>query len=202
MSEKIIKIMSFFYPNDLFLLLGKLNQRLKMEHIRRKLKIKGNARIVSPCWIHGREYIVIGDGFRAEAGLVLGAYDNLNGKKYSPQLVIGENVNLGFWNRITCCNEITIGNNVLCAGKVFITDHFHGDTQKVDFSIPPIERELYSKGKVVIEDNVWIGEGVVILPGVRIGEGAIIGANAVVTKDIPPRSIASGVPARVQKKLS
>ena len=201
MSEKIIKIISYLYPYKLIEFFGKVNQRLKMEHLKRNLNIKGKARIMTPCWISGKKYITIGEGFRAEAGLVLGVYDNFQGKTYLPKLTIGENVHLGFWNRITCCNEIVIGNNVLCAGKVFITDHFHGYTKKIDFNVPPVERELYSKGRVVIEDNVWIGEGVVVLPGVKIGEGAIIGANAVVTKDIPPRSIAAGVPAKVQQKI-
>ena len=53
--------------------------------------------------------------------------------------------------------------------------------------------------EVVIGDDVWIGERVIIMPGVHIGSGSIIGANAVVTHDIPPYSIAGGVPARVIK---
>jgi acetyltransferase-like isoleucine patch superfamily enzyme len=53
----------------------------------------------------------------------------------------------------------------------------------------------------VIEDNVWIGESVVILPGVTIGKNSIIGANAVVTKSIPENSIAGGNPARIIKKI-
>jgi acetyltransferase-like isoleucine patch superfamily enzyme len=62
-----------------------------------------------------------------------------------------------------------------------------------DESLHP--RKLFSKGPVVIEDDVLIGENVSILPGVRIGKASIIGAGAVVTKDIPPFSIAKGVPA-------
>lgn len=58
---------------------------------------------------------------------------------------------------------------------------------------------IYSKGAIVIGDNVWIGEKAAILAGVTIGEGAIIGANAVVTKNIPPYSIAAGIPARIIK---
>jgi galactoside O-acetyltransferase len=55
---------------------------------------------------------------------------------------------------------------------------------------------------VVIEDNVWIGSKVVILPGVRIGSRAVIGAGSVVTKDIPPRCVAAGNPARVLRHLT
>jgi lipopolysaccharide O-acetyltransferase len=53
----------------------------------------------------------------------------------------------------------------------------------------------------IIEDNVWLGEFVSILPGVTIGKGNIIGANSVVTQDIPPYSIAVGTPARVAKRF-
>lgn len=55
---------------------------------------------------------------------------------------------------------------------------------------------------LLIDDNVWIGENVVVLSGVHIGKGSIIAANAVVTKDIPPYSMAVGVPAKVIKTLS
>ena len=60
-----------------------------------------------------------------------------------------------------------------------------------------MKRKVVSKGAVVIDDNVWIGDKVSIMPGVHIGEGSIIAANAVVTKNIPPYSIAAGVPAKV-----
>jgi acetyltransferase-like isoleucine patch superfamily enzyme len=62
-------------------------------------------------------------------------------------------------------------------------------------------RPLISKGEVVIGDNVWIGEGAMILPNVHIGEHAIIAANSVVTKDIPAYSIAAGVPAKIIKHI-
>lgn len=201
MNKWIIDCAIFLYPHKLLESIKKVIQFLKSENIKRELKIEGNAKFGIPCWIHGKQYISIGNGFRAEAGLVLGAFDKFKGKKYSPKLVIGNNVDLGFGNRITCCNHIEIGNNVLCAGKVFITDHFHGEINSVAIHVPPIERELYSKGEVIIEDNVWIGEGVCILPGVHIGKGSIIGANAVVTKDIPSYVVAAGIPAKVQRNL-
>ena len=56
--------------------------------------------------------------------------------------------------------------------------------------LPPLQRPLYSKGPVIIEDDVWLGEKVSVMPGVHIGRGAIIGANSVVTKDIPDYSVA------------
>ena len=65
----------------------------------------------------------------------------------------------------------------------------------------PSERKLYSKGSVKIEKNVWIGEGVAILPNVTIGENSIIGANSVVTKNIPKNSVVGGNPARIIRTL-
>lgn len=67
--------------------------------------------------------------------------------------------------------------------------------------IPPVNRPL-SYSDVTIEDNVWIGEFVVVLPGVKIGRGAVIGAMSVVANDIPPFCVAIGSPARVIKKYN
>jgi len=69
-----------------------------------------------------------------------------------------------------------------------------------DLSRPMSDQELTSKGGIIIEDGVWLGMGAKVMDGVRIGQGAVIGANAVVTKDIPPYSIAVGVPADVIRK--
>lgn len=68
-------------------------------------------------------------------------------------------------------------------------------------SIPYYERSMYSKGPVVIGNNVWLGNNVCVMPGVTIGDGAIIGANSVVTHDIPAYSVAAGIPAKVIKQL-
>ena len=101
--------------------------------------------------------------------------------------------------------SVVIGNRVLIASKVFISDHDHGaygkDGQHTDPRIAPWDRPIFSS-PVVIEDDVWIGESVSVLAGVRIGRGAIIGAMSTVTKDIPPYCIAVGSPARVIKKFN
>jgi maltose O-acetyltransferase len=85
--------------------------------------------------------------------------------------------------------EVVVGNNVLIASHVAITSMSH-DTKAQIF------RETIVKKPVVIEDNVWIGTGASILPGVRLGSGCIVGAGAVVTKDVPNNWIVAGVPAR------
>jgi len=83
--------------------------------------------------------------------------------------------------------------------NVLITDNAHGTFNLSELDSPPIKRKLFTKGEVAIGDNVWIGSNSCIMPGVTIGRGAIIGANAVVTKDVPPYALAAGNPARVIK---
>ena len=79
------------------------------------------------------------------------------------------------------------------------TDNAHG--RSVADDIPPADRLLIYKEGTVIEDNVWLGDNVSILPGVRIGKGCIVGVNSVVTKDIPPYSVVGGIPAKVLKTM-
>lgn len=156
-----------------------------------------------PYYIRGIKYIKIGKGFTSGVGLridVLKMFDN------SPLLSIGENVKINDYVHIGCTNKVLIGNNVLIASKVYISDHNHGYYDELNFSkhespkIAPDKRRITSDGEVIIEDNVWIGEFVSILPGVKIGEGSIIGTMSVVTKNIPPYSVVVGTPAKVIKK--
>lgn len=146
--------------------------------------------------LHGERNIAIGrdSGFRK--GLFLTAWPELG----PARIVIGQHCWFGAYNHITCINEIRIGNNILTGKWVTITDNAHGDTDLETLILPPTSRKNISKGPVVIGDNVWIGDKATILPGVVIGDGAIVAANAVVTKDIPPYSIAVGNPVRIINK--
>lgn len=65
-----------------------------------------------------------------------------------------------------------------------------------------MNRPLYSRGPVIIGDNVWIGDKATILPGVTVGEGAVIAANAVITKDVPAFSMVAGNPAIIIKQIN
>jgi len=91
---------------------------------------------------------------------------------------------------------LEIGNNVLIAPNVTINAQNH------IFEDPdiPIWKQGISKKGIKIEDDVWIGAGVIILDGVTVGKGSVIGAGAVVSRNIPPYSVAVGVPARVVKR--
>ncbi len=139
---------------------------------------------------------------RLASHCILTAWDSdLAGNKFTPQITIGNNCNFGSYTHITAINSITIGDNVLTGRFVLITDNSHGKSTIEENDIHPAHRQFYSKGPVTIEDNVWIGDKVSIMPNVCIGQGSIIAANSVVTKDIPPRSIAAGVPAKVIKTI-
>ena len=116
-----------------------------------------------------------------------------------PILKIGDNCQFGEFTHISTCNEVIIGNRVLTGRFVLITDNSHGNTYRKTLSIPPRERNIFSKGKVVVEDDVWIGDKVTILPGITVGHNSVIAANTVVTKNIPPFSVVYGTNNIIQK---
>jgi acetyltransferase-like isoleucine patch superfamily enzyme len=92
---------------------------------------------------------------------------------------------------------VTIGDAVLIAphAKILAVNHNYAD-----ITFPVIEQGITGKG-IVIEDGAWIGAGAAILDGVRVGKGAVVGANAVVTKDVPSHTVAVGIPAAVVREL-
>jgi acetyltransferase-like isoleucine patch superfamily enzyme len=118
-----------------------------------------------------------------------------------PKLIIGQTCNIGDETHITCANYIQIGDNLLTGRRCLITDNSHGGITLEELAIAPIDRDVKSKGPVIIGNNVWIGERVCILPGVHIGDGAVIAANAVVTHDVPKYSVVGGVPAKIIKNV-
>lgn len=154
-----------------------------------------------PIDIRGKNGIDFGERLTTGYHCRIESYSN-NGQK---SLFFGNNVQINDFVHIAALNEVRIGNNVLIASKVFITDLEHGSYIGNENDSDPNsivkDRPLSSKA-VVIEDNVWLGEHVSVLPGVTIGENSIIGANSVVTKSIPANSIAVGIPAKVIKQFN
>lgn len=152
--------------------------------------------------LHGGKYIDIADNVTFGVDLVIEVYDRYQEQRFAPVVKIGSCVNIGDSSHLSCINGIYIDNNVRMGRKVFITDNAHGAFDREALDIRPNIRSLTSKGPVVIGENVWIGEMVCIMPGVTIGRGSIVGANAVVTHDVPPYSLVAGNPARVIKQLN
>lgn len=152
-----------------------------------------------PRALKGLRYISIGYNTAFGRGAILTAWDKFAGCHYKPYIHIGNHCHIGEHSHITACHSITIGDNLLTGRYVYISDNAHGEAIASQLDIPPSLRPLHVKGPVVIGNNVWIGESARILSGVTIGDGAIIGANAVVTHDVPKGAVVGGVPARVIK---
>lgn len=151
-----------------------------------------------PVYMRGKKGAVIGRGLTTGHAC---RFDLCGNKK---TLFIGDNCEFGDNVHIVAHEQIKMGDNVLIASKVFISDTEHG-RYNGEFqdspSVEPNSRELTTL-PVTIGSNVWIGENVVILPGSVIGNGSIIGANAVVNSAIEDNTIAVGIPAKPIKKYS
>lgn len=152
-----------------------------------------------PIDIRGRKQIHYGNGMTTGRSCRI----EVVGKRKGVVIWFGKNVQINDNVHIVGMDKVIIGNDVLIASKVFISDCSHGSYSGNDCSspdTPPRERKLVGK-PVAIEDRVWLGDNVVVMPGVTIGYGSIIGASAVVVDSIPPESIAVGIPARVIKRF-
>ena len=110
---------------------------------------------------------------------------------------IGNKADIGCNTMISSGGGIEIGNHVLIAGNCYVGG---GRYLNDRLDIPMMEQGVYTQGPVVIGDDVWLGAGATVLDGVKIGKGSIVGAGALVTKDLPDYSIAVGVPAKVIRK--
>ena len=150
--------------------------------------------------MRGKKSLVYGKGFSVGYGC---RFDLINPEKKT--LYIGNDCEIGDYCHIVATERVSIGDNFLCASKVFISDCSHGlydDSEKCSSPfVAPNDREIVSM-PVVIGDNVWVGDNVVIMGGAKIGHGCVIGANAVVKGEIPNNCIAVGAPARVVKRYN
>lgn len=135
--------------------------------------------------------VKIGKRFSMGTSCRIYCHDPENGSAIS----IGDRVALNDSVMINadCGGKITIGNDVLIAPNVVLRASNH----KYDSRDKPVNAQGHAAGHINVSDDVWIGANVVILLNVSIGRGAIIGAGSVVTRDVPPYSIAAGKPAKV-----
>jgi lipopolysaccharide O-acetyltransferase len=154
------------------------------------------ARIIRrPYYIRNEGTFVYGRGFSTGPGLIIDVFGE------NAKLEIGNNV-MAFHNlHIGVLESVIIGDRVLIASSVYISDHSHGNYSGENQSSPiepPVKRRLKSL-PIKISDDVWLGERVTILPGVSIGKGTVVGAGSVVTSNLPENVIAAGIPAKIIK---
>ncbi len=148
------------------------------------------------CKISGTQHISIGQECFFGEGTELVALESHFSQQLNPNLSIGNHVRCIGGCRITCAGNITLEDDILIGPDVFITDHNHG--MDPDFPDGYSKQPLIVKD-VIIEKGVWLGQRACVLPGVTVGSHSIIGANSVVTRDVPPYSMAVGCPARIVK---
>ena len=168
----------------------------------RTMLVFKKARIIRfPIDIRGKKFINISKGFTTGVGCRIEAYPKNN----ESTLFFGENFQMNDYVHITAIEKVQIGKNVLLASKIYISDCSHGSYAGNEYDSSPESvphyRKMYSK-PVIIKDNVWLGEFVSVLPGVTIGRGTIVGANSVVSKNLPDYVIAVGSQSMQIKKFN
>lgn len=190
--NKILSII--LHPNKIAKQIEWNYYKKRLANIGKNSQIGKNFSIINP------DGISIGDDFSGGCDIALWSWNAVNIKGDDCKLIIKNNVSITDRCIISAANRIEIGNGCLLGRDTFITDNSHGKNITLEeLDISPHERDIYSKGTVIIGDNVWTGKNVCIMPNVKIGNGAIIGANSVVTHNIPPYSVAVGSPAKVIK---
>lgn len=173
---------------------------LVLSYIYTKLFNKKARLIRLPVVIRNKRYIKFGNGFTTGRYCRIDAFKTEENKHI---IFIGENCQINDSVHIAGIKKIKIGNNVLIASRVFISDHNHGfysgDEQSLPISL--VAKRPLSSEEVVIGDNVWIGENCSVLPGAIIGNNTIIGCNSVVKGVLDSDSIYVGAPVRKIKEF-
>jgi acetyltransferase-like isoleucine patch superfamily enzyme len=189
----------------LITLLGKLLRRseyiinkIKADTLLAKFKSAGSeCRLEWPLKVHGAEYITLGDHVTISwNGWLYGVNQYLD-QKFTPEIIIGDATYIGNNCHIVACNRIRIGRDVMIADRCYLSDNLH-DYQ--DISRPIRDNVIRVPGEINIGDSSWLGDNVCVFGDVTIGKHCVIGANSVVTKDIPDYCVAVGTPARIVKR--
>jgi acetyltransferase-like isoleucine patch superfamily enzyme len=148
--------------------------------------------IMNECYIHIGADTMIGPSVTLSAGMIPGQQCVTD-----PVVSIGDRCLVGRGSGIVGHLRIEVGDDVWTGHHVYITDQNHG----YDDPALPISGQVMPERPVRIGSGSWLGFGTVVLPGATIGEHVVIGANSVVSGEIPPYTVAAGVPAKVLKHI-
>lgn len=158
-------------------------------------KIGSSTRLINPK-IDGHSRIFIGSKVYINDKAWL-ACEPLTGNR-NCSLTIGDGTYIGRFCHIYSTSKIEIGKKVLIADKVYLSDNLHG-YQNIE--LPVIDQPIQQTNAVIIGEGAWLGENVCVI-GAGVGKNSVIGANSVVTKDIPDYCIAVGSPAVIIKRYN
>lgn len=151
--------------------------------------------LLFPFKVNGAKYISVGKKvhIHEQAWLLSQKID-----KYDPKIEIGDDTYVGRNAHIVSVRNVKIGRSVLIADKVYISDNLH---EYENIQVPIKSQAVVFKKSVCIGDHSWLGENVCVI-GASVGKHSVVGANSVVTSDIPDYSIAVGTPAKVVKQYN
>lgn len=152
----------------------------------------------------GSNAIQVGPNAQIKRAAWIEAVFTYNAQVFSPSISIGRNFYCSERLHISAINQVQIGDDCLFGSGVYISDHNHGvyrGPRQSSPDEPPVARTLGSTGAVTIGARVWLGDNVIIVGPVNIGNGCIIGANSIVTHDLPDNVIAAGAPVRILKSF-
>ena len=153
-----------------------------------------NSDIYKPILVYNKKNISIGNNVMIRNNARIEAVTQWEGKKYNPLIEIGDGVSIEQGLHLTCANHVKIGRDSMILANVMITDISHHTNRGKD---------LHDQGITVketcIEESVFVGKNACIMPGVTLGKHSTIGANAVVTHDVPAYAVVAGVPAKIIK---
>ena len=181
MTRKINRIFYYLFQFPYY--------RLKMG------KIGSGSRLVK-AKIDGHKNIYIGSKVFTNDNVWLACLP-LTGNK-DCNLIIGDGTYVGRFCHFYATSKIKIGVKVLIADRVYITDNLHKFS---DVKVPVIDQGVIQVNEVIIGDGAWLGENVSVI-GASVGKQSVVGANSVVTKDIPDYCVAVGSPAKIIKRYS
>lgn len=157
-----------------------------------------NSYIKNSCFVVNKKCIYIGNHVFIRNYARIEPVTLWKDRKYSPKIIIGNNVSIEQGLHLTCANKVEIQDGCLITPYCSITDIDHCYE---DISQRILEQELDIK-ETIIGKNSMLGTGVKIMAGVKVGEHCVIGANSVVTKDMPDYCVAVGIPARIIKRYN